>query len=518
MKKFTSIFLIATLASSYGFANSGTISGVDSDARITIKPTPDVKDSFDIDEEHPVAVPNLPEPPRIEPKPTLPPLPLPSAAELIKKRKELEIAKTVIIQQLKSQLLSALKRVNLDNSQSISVAQALNEAINPSMLSIIGTISDVAQLPFVAGQLKAKSQAGLQRMIPLIKSIDNTIDTVKNGLDKVNVFSKPSYFSQLATMSRLAKVNNPYNVDLATAYALKKVSKDRFASADDISLSSTIKGYAHRFRYDSNGWVNALAGTGHIKGFANPKIYGVIAGYDKVVDNAIVGASFSYSKAKSSNNSFNQSTKNYELGLYSRFFILDNYELDLRANVGKTNGKLHTGTANAGEILDRNSKYKSVFASFGADYGYIFEFENAMYLKPFAGFNYTYTRISDLNLVPNRQSIIPNMKFDDADSKLLSLKAGVDFRKYISSGNYFYLTPAVEVEAIKNIATNMIKLGKANTIIVVPNNNSKKTYYMISSGAQVLFNEFLSGNFDLGIKANSKEQYYNGSIGLRYMF
>lgn len=508
----STLLLLSSLLSVYSFASEvgGTISRTPDEKHIVITPLPPRPDgvpSFDID--------TLPSeqisPPAIEQHP----MPSPVLPSLEQAKEALQRAKSTFIAQLQKQTLSALKRANLDDSQGLGVAKALNDILNPNLLISLSGIQDPRQLQAFA----QSSEAKLRALIPLIKSVDNTINTVAKGLGNVNGFSKPSYFSELTTTARLAKLSNPYNADLATTYALNKISKDKFASADDISLSSTVKSYTNRFKYDSNAWVNALAGAGHIKNFANPKVYGIIAGYDRVADNAIIGLSTSYSVGKTSNTTMTQKTNNYEVSLYSRFFLLNNYELDLRANVGRTNGKLSTtdsaGAQNA--ILERHSKYRTVFVSFNADYGYIFELSDATFIKPFVGFNYTYAKMSGLNLV-NPTNPILNIDFDNTDSKVLTLRGGLDFRKYISNGNYFYITPAIETEAIKNIATNIIRIGNSDTIIVVPNSENKKTYFMLSSGAQIYFTDYLSGNFGLGIKTNAKDQYYNGSLGLRFRF
>ncbi|WP_086306686.1 autotransporter domain-containing protein [Campylobacter devanensis] len=75
--------------------------------------------------------------------------------------------------------------------------------------------------------------------------------------------------------------------------------------------------------YQNSFYLNALGAKGDFKDGTNPKIYGAILGYDRMIDDLLIGGYFSYTNSKTENIKIDSDV--YELGLYSRYF-LDNNE------------------------------------------------------------------------------------------------------------------------------------------------------------------------------------------------
>ncbi|WP_180375086.1 hypothetical protein, partial [Campylobacter pinnipediorum] len=87
-------------------------------------------------------------------------------------------------------------------------------------------------------------------LVSFIKSNEDSIQSATNEIGKVSNLDMVNFSNQLSTQTRLAKLSNPFNEDLALASAINKLSNDKFADNGD-SVSSVIKSYTDRFNNDN---------------------------------------------------------------------------------------------------------------------------------------------------------------------------------------------------------------------------------------------------------------------------
>ncbi|WP_180375140.1 hypothetical protein, partial [Campylobacter pinnipediorum] len=87
-------------------------------------------------------------------------------------------------------------------------------------------------------------------ILSFIKSNEDSIQSATNEIGKVSNLDMVNFSNQLSTQTRLAKLSNPFNEDLALASAINKLSNDKFADNGD-SVSSVIKSYTDRFNNDN---------------------------------------------------------------------------------------------------------------------------------------------------------------------------------------------------------------------------------------------------------------------------
>ncbi|MGP1485785.1 MAG: autotransporter outer membrane beta-barrel domain-containing protein [Campylobacter sp.] len=63
-----------------------------------------------------------------------------------------------------------------------------------------------------------------------------------------------------------------------------------------------------------------------------------------------------------------------------------------------------------------------------------------------------------------------------------------------------------------------IRFANANKDIKFDADKKKYTYFAFKTGAEFKVTNNLSTNINFGVKARSKNQFYNGTLGLSYKF
>lgn len=334
-------------------------------------------------------------------------------------------------------------------------------------------------------------------------SINNTQQTLNQGITteliKLN--------TDLATATRLAKLSNPYNNDLAIAYAINSIKNEAFADGGD-TLNSVISQYTNRFKYDNNLWANVIGGKGDVKNGTDSKLYGFSVGYDKAFDKTIIGAFVTMAKSELEAELVKNKAKNYQFGLYSRSF-LDSHEIDTKISYGFAKNDFKR-TQNR---INHDAKYDSNFFNISASYGYVFNVSSGTFLKPFIGFEYDKITNKSFN-----ESGAYAAKYNKTSASSLSAKLGVELRKYVTDGSYFYLTPNLKREISKKVDDlKGAYIGSTSDFTVLAD-DKKKTFVGGELGADFAITKALSLNANVGIKARSDEKYYNASFGFKYKF
>ncbi|AQW86686.1 autotransporter domain protein [Campylobacter pinnipediorum subsp. caledonicus] len=425
---------------------------------------------------------------------------LKQAQELAKLARNPE-AKAKIIAELDAKLDQAKK----DRAEAISSDKNLelnkDEAQTTSSLLSVVNNKEVENLLL---NVKAKDIA------TLAKNINSTLEEVsKEFKDNKTVDTLLSSVGS-ATNSRLAKLSNPLNDDLALAYAIKNLSDNKFADNAD-TLSSVVKEYTNRFNYDSNLWGNIMGGKAKLKSQANTNTYGFMLGYDKAFDNMIIGGYAGYTNAKSSSKTLTTKSDNYHFGAYTRMYI-DQNEIDAKVSYGKGKNKLDRKVI-IDPDFDANGKYDTKFFDASIDYGHIFDTNNNSFMKPMIGLEYSHVSTKGFK----ETGKVP-VSFKGTTVKTLSAKAAVEFRKYIANGNFLYITPGIQKELRKSMKDTELAFVNSTENIKYASKKDKHTFFTLKTGAEMKLTDNLSTNINFGVKAKSESKYYNGTVGLSYKF
>ncbi|OPA78797.1 hypothetical protein BFG04_08690, partial [Campylobacter pinnipediorum subsp. pinnipediorum] len=343
------------------------------------------------------------------------------------------------------------------------------------------------------------------------KSNEDSILAATNEIGKVSNLDMVNFSSQLSTQTRLAKLSNPFNEDLALASAINKLSNDKFADNGD-SVSSIIKSYTDRFNNDNNIWANVIGAKGKVKDSSNPELHGFSIGYDRAFDNTIVGGYMTLAKSKSDSSLINTKASNYQFGLYARTYM-DNSEIDTRVSFGKAKNKIDRYVKSNGDVLTQNGKYDTTYTSFAVDYGYVMNLSDSLFMKPLVGLDYSHSKSKAF-----KESGDLPLSFNGVTSKSLNAKLGLEFRKYVDNGNYLYITPGFEAEVYKDVKDPVARFIGSNKDIKLKADDKKGRFVTLKTGAELKLTDALSTNVNFGVKAKSKQQYFDGTIGLKYKF
>ena len=385
-------------------------------------------------------------------------------------------------------------------------AIATSENLNKGESDVLSALSDVFDSNARVESIIADESA--DDVAEGVSELHSTLDTATKSLNKGNFTDIVIFNTNLATNTRLAKLSNPYNGNLALAYAVKNMAGEKFADNGSNALSSVVKEYTNRYNYDNNLWGNVFGGKAKVKDAANTNVYGFTLGYDKAFDSTIVGGFFTLAKAQADGDNVKNNANNYSLGLYSRSYFGQN-ELDAKFAYGFAKNTLKTQSSLIGE---NEGKYDSKFFDIALDYGYVFDIGNAKFVKPIFGLEYTNLKNDSFTA-----SGPVDINFAKTGIKTLSAKLGAEFRAYTDKGDYFYVTPGVERELSKSVDAGVINFAGSRDI-TFDANKQKNTYFTLKTGAEFKINNSLSTNINFGTKLRSKNQFYNGTIGLSYKF
>ena len=341
-----------------------------------------------------------------------------------------------------------------------------------------------------------------------VSELHSTLDTATKSLNKGNFTDIVIFNTNLATNTRLAKLSNPYNGNLALAYAVKNMAGEKFADNGSDALSSVVKEYTNRYNYDNNLWGNVFGGKAKVKDAANTDVYGFTLGYDKAFDNTIVGGFFTLAKAQSDGNNVKNDANNYSFGVYTRSYFGQN-ELDSKFAYGFAKNTLKTKSSLIG---DNEGKYDSKYFDIALDYGYVFDIGNAKFVKPIFGLEYTNLKNDSFTAGGPVE-----LNFAKTSVKTLNAKLGAEFRAYTEKGDYFYVTPGIERELSKSADDSVLNFAGSRNV-TFDADKKKYTYATLKTGAEFKITDSLSTNINFGVKARSKNQFYNGTLGLSYKF
>lgn len=395
----------------------------------------------------------------------------------------------------------------LANKTDAELLAPYNQANNPagdivlSALNAHQNIKDYIGLNLANDTLYNNAQGVVQE---IVNNAHSSLESAKANSSTINAINVSN---DMAISTRLAAAYNPYST-------LAALNGKYFATTDFYPAL-----YYANLPYDNGVWVNAFGGANIIEGNSGA-LYGISVGYDeKILDNALLGVYFSYANATIKDEGVEQSSNNYQLGLYSSFNPLDDIELNL-----KFYGQLATTEQTRFSQLfgEMKGDFTRHFAGLSFNGGQIFAFDNNMFfLKPFLGVNYYYAYTPSYIEKGNAAQDVKN----GITHHSASAEFGVDLRQYTGQNSFLYITPKLEQYFAESTNDYVAGFLGSTTTFTIKANKLKKTYAQIIMGGNFNVSENFNVTLGFGFKQALKcacqsksETYLSGNLGLRYQY
>lgn len=316
--------------------------------------------------------------------------------------------------------------------------------------------------------------------------------------------------NDMSISGRIAQANNPF-----ASYA----SFDGLlyaAGTSDLPLYYANNGYMNGF------WANAIGGLNKVEG-ENGTLVGLSVGFDRQLENTLVGFYLSYAMAGLNDKVVEQGSDNIQVGVYTSF-----NQRDIEVNV-KAYGQLAvtntTAKRGAGEA---EAKFNRLYGGVSANIGAIFAFNNNQtFVKPYIGENYYYAHTPAYE--ETRDSDAP-LSVQSANNHALSFDVGVDVRQYWNENSFVYLTPSIERYVVNSGGNYTAGFIGSDTSFTIEGKSKTKTYVQALLGGNIALGDKFNVNLGVGVKkilngqierANGDkvdEMYLSGNLGVKYRF
>ena len=368
------------------------------------------------------------------------------------------------------------------------------------------------------------------------------MDSAANQLGSTSRKSSSIDAVRLATdvnrNSRLVKLSSTIKEDNSFAQIIKRLQNRHFAQNEDSTegvasqsganegmasdaLPSNIYQVGMREEYKNNVWGTAIGAVNFVQG-GNGTLYGINLGYDRFINNVIVGGYVAYAYSNYFGDLIQNNGHNLNLGFYTRAF-LDNHEFDLTLSqtIG-FNQEFIDSKELITQQLNQHYSYNSFITNLNFNYGYLFYLQNnTMVLKPQVGLSYFFIANSDIQGKTSDAFYKDLLANANADNKqVIALNVALETRKYIDANSYWYVLAGTSQdlfvysqgdESIRFIGNNTLAYRK---------NTAKNLYLSLTIGGEMEVYERVFINFGLGSKLGIfyKDIGISGNLGMRYIF
>lgn len=326
-----------------------------------------------------------------------------------------------------------------------------------------------------------------------------------------SVINTMNLSNDMAISGRIAQANNPY-ANLAQGFA----GYEYAAVSGDLPLYYANNGYKNGF------WANAIGGLNKVEGEGGTLV-GLSLGFDKQLENTLVGFYLSYAMAGLNDKIVEQGADNIQVGVYTSFNQRD-IEVNVKA-YGQVAVTETTAKRGAGEA---EAKFTRLYGGVSANVGFIFALNNnKTFIKPYVGENYYYAH------TPAYEESLQSdaaLSVKSANNHALSFDVGVDLRQYFNENSFMYLTPSIERYVVNAGGDYTAGFIGSDTTFTIEGKSKTKTYGQVLVGGNIALSDKLNVNLGLGVKkilngqierANGDkvdEMYLSGNLGVKYRF
>ncbi|WQX32953.1 vacuolating cytotoxin domain-containing protein [Helicobacter pylori] len=361
-------------------------------------------------------------------------------------------------------------------------------------------------------------------------SLNEILDATKDLLNTASLISNPNFRDNATNLlelasytqqtSRLTKLSDFRSREGESDFSerLLELKNKRFS---DPNPSEIFVKYSQLSKHQNNLWVQGIRGASFISG-GNGTLYGLNAGYDRLVKNVILGGYVAYGYSDFNGNIMRSLANNVDVGMYARAFLKRN-EFTLSAN--ETYGGNATGINSSNSllsVLNQRYNYNTWTTSVNGNYGYDFMFkQKSVVLKPQVGLSYHFIGLSGMkgkmNDAAYKQFL---MHSNPSNESVLTLNMGLESRKYFGQNSYYFVTARLGRDLlIKSKGGNTVRFVGENTLLY-RKGEVFNTFASVITGGEMHLWRLMYVNAGVGLKMGLQYQDINitGNVGMRVAF
>ncbi|GAA8801344.1 immunomodulatory autotransporter protein ImaA [Helicobacter pylori] len=360
----------------------------------------------------------------------------------------------------------------------------------------------------------------LNEILGVAKDLLNTASLISNPNFRNNATNLLELASYTQQTSRLTKLSDFRSREGESDFSerLLELKNKRFS---DPNPSEVFVKYSQPNKHPNNLWVQGIGGASFISG-GNGTLYGLNAGYDRLVKNVILGGYVAYGYSGFNGNIMRSLGNNVDVGVYARAFLKRN-EFTLSAN------ETYGGNANSINssnsllsVLNQRYSYNTWTTSVNGNYGYDFMFkQKSVVLKPQVGLSYHFIGLSGMkgkmNDAAYKQFL---MHSNPSNESVLTLNMGLEGRKYFGKNSYYFVTARLGRDLlIKSKGGNVVRFVGENTLLY-RKGEVFNTFASVITGGEMHLWRLVYVNAGVGLKMGLQYQDINitGNVGMRVAF
>ncbi|GAA9057702.1 immunomodulatory autotransporter protein ImaA [Helicobacter pylori] len=360
----------------------------------------------------------------------------------------------------------------------------------------------------------------LHEILGVAKDLLNTASLISNPNFRNNATSLLELASYTQQTSRLTKLSDFRAREGESDFSerLLELKNKRFS---DPNPSEVFVKYSQPNKHPNNLWVQGIGGASFISG-GNGTLYGLNAGYDRLVKNVILGGYVAYGYSGFNGNIMHSLANNVDVGMYARAFLKRN-EFTLSANeTYESNASSINSSNSLLSVLNQRYSYNTWTTSVNGNYGYDFMFkQKSVVLKPQVGLSYHFIGLSGMkgkmNDAAYKQFL---MHSNPSNESVLTLNMGLESRKYFGKNSYYFVTARLGRDLlIKSKGGNMVRFVGENTLLY-RKGEVFNTFASVITGGEMHLWRLMYVNAGVGLKMGLQYQDINitGNVGMRVAF
>ncbi|GAA8470260.1 immunomodulatory autotransporter protein ImaA [Helicobacter pylori] len=360
----------------------------------------------------------------------------------------------------------------------------------------------------------------LNEILGVAKDLLNTASLISNPNfrdNATNLLELASYTQQTSRLTKLSDFRAREGESDFSEHLLELKNK-RFS---DPNPGEVFVKYSQLSKHPNNLWVQGIGGASFISG-GNGTLYGLNAGYDRLVKNVILGGYVAYGYSGFNGNIMHSLANNVDVGVYARAFLKRN-EFTLSANETYGGNANNINSSNSLlSVLNQRYSYNTWTTSVNGNYGYDFMFkQKSVVLKPQVGLSYHFIGLSamkgKMNDAAYKQFL---MHSNPSNESVLTLNMGLESRKYFGKNSYYFVTARLGRDLlIKTKGGNMVRFMGENTLLY-RKGEVFNTFASVITGGEMHLWRLVYVNAGVGLKMGLQYQDINitGNVGMRVAF
>ncbi|GAA8321840.1 immunomodulatory autotransporter protein ImaA [Helicobacter pylori] len=360
----------------------------------------------------------------------------------------------------------------------------------------------------------------LNEILGVAKDLLNTASLISNPNFRDNATNLLELASYTQQTSRLTKLSDFRAREGESDFSerLLELKNKRFS---DPNPGEVFVKYPQPNKHPNNLWVQGIGGASFISG-GNGTLYGLNAGYDRLVKNVILGGYVAYGYSGFNGNIMRSLANNVDVGMYARAFLKRN-EFTLSANETYGGNANNINSSNPLlSVLNQRYSYNTWTTSVNGNYGYDFMFkQKSVVLKPQVGLSYHFIGLSGMKGKMNDAAYKQFLMHSNlSNESVLTLNMGLESRKYFGKDSYYFVTARLGRDLlIKSKGGNMVRFVGENTLLY-RKGEVFNTFASVVTGGEMHLWRLMYVNAGVGLKMGLQYQDINitGNVGMRVAF